>query len=499
MTLFGLFLAIDHLLMARYLTSHQQRVSEMVEAFGLELEETPLLYVHDRVNLFALENHASVTLVISEIRLFEIIPTDDYIWEEDLFQDDEYAYEMFIIDESAEQNGFLSENESIESPLVENETFEELVLISERTFNHLHPEDEEVLAQEFELVSGDGNIFYTLTIATSITPVAHVINQVRELMLPAFVFGAIISAMIALFFAQYLARPVVKINLMAQKMSQLDLTGRSKVKRRDELGELAHNLNDMADKLARSMTDLTEANHKLKLEMNKEKEREKQRKDFFMAVSHELKTPLMILKMQLTGMIEKVGIYKNRDLYLTKSHATTDRMNDLIDKLLKITQLNEAEMKLSLERLDISRLVTNICHSYEELAMNKNISLTYFCEPELMSEFDKVQLDTTISNIVSNAIMHTKKGQIVNVQLRREADFGILVVENYGAKLSNEDLKHLFEPFYRVDKSRNRYTGGSGMGLYLIKTILELHKFDYELKNNEYGVVFTVQFPLQDI
>lgn len=368
-----------------------------------------------------------------------------------------------------------------------------------RSFDHLFlfgVEGANIITQTFDFPNLEANVNHQLTIEMSFAPATHIINQLRQMAVPLFVAVTVIAFLIALAFAYYLSRPIVHISQISRKMSDLDLGGRIKIKRRDEIGELAYHLNDMANKLATSMTDLTDTNAKLKIEMAKEKEQEKQRKDFFMAVSHELKTPLMILKTQLSGMIKRIGIYENRDLYLERAQETTDNMTDLVNSLLKITQLNATDMKLELEMTDLTKLVEEVCQNYEDLASDKGVSLTHFCEKDIIVNLDKGQISTALSNIVANAIVHTNKGELVDIQLHRTKDTGILKVENYGAKLNDEDIPHLFEPFYRTDKSRNRYTGGSGMGLYLVKSILDLHGFSYKLKNSTKGVIFEINFPL---
>lgn len=567
------FIVVDRLLLERYELAYRDRLDDLIEGLGEQLETMRLPEVDDLINHFAFENHANieVTSEINDSFLFEQFTTfedfpvefelidheglvveegmiadetsviwelldDDAFWGEEsygtfsvvnarYFIFDLRTFTMIALANTLEELAVLVEkNEAFLNQLggivyltindegevmAVTESFEDLVMFrhlqdfelldARRRFDHLFLfgiDDAKVITETFEFTNYQANVRHLVTIEMSFAPATHVINQLREMVVPLLFFVVAVSILIAFFFAYYLSRPIVRISQMSRKISELDLTQRNKIKRRDEIGELAYHLNDMADKLATSMTSLTDVNEKLKVEMEKEKEREKQRKNFFMAVSHELKTPLMILKTQLSGMIEKIGAYKDRDLYLNRAHETTDSMSDLVDKLLKISQLNAAEMKLDLEVYNVSKLVTDVCKDYEDLASDKGISLTHFCDESLMATFDKYQLHTAISNIVTNAIVHTNRGEVVDIQLRRERDIGVLKIENYGAKLSDDDIKHLFEPFYRADKSRNRYTGGSGMGLYLIKSILDLHGFSYKLKNSEHGVIFVVNILL---
>ena len=408
---------------------------------------------------------------------------------------EEGAYTFIVTDD---ERNLIATTQTI-SDLVSFLDFKDFPTDATRSFNHLFlfgVEDANVMTQTFHFPNVDANVNHQLTIEMSFAPATHIINELRHMAMPLLVAVICLSFFIALFFAFYLSRPIVHISQISHKMSDLDLTQRTKVGRRDEIGQLARNLNSMADNLETFMRNLTDANAKLTLQMSQKEEQEKMRKDFFMAVSHELKTPLMILKTQLSGMIERIGIYKDRDLYLNRAQETTDNMTELVNSLLKITQLNATDMKLDLAFVDLAEIIQQICQNYEHLASDKGISLTHFCEKNTIVNLDKSQITTALSNIIANAIIHTNKGELVDIQLQHfDNNTAVLKVENYGAKINAEDLPHLFEPFHRTDKSRNRYTGGSGIGLYLVKSILDLHGFSYELRNSANGVVFELTFP----
>jgi len=555
------FIVVDRLLLERYEMAYRDRLGELIEELGEELETARLPEVDQLINHFAFENHADVTItseiadpsILEDLMNVETNPFDHlYRVVEDMAGSNglplieferqeshvsffEGANAYFIFDQWGrmlmaegtfeELTLFLENNEEellAFSPLqyvvanhdgeavVVTERFEDLMMFvdlqnfeigSSRQFEHLflfNIEQAQVVTEVFEFVNTEANVRHFVTIDMSFAPATHVMNQLREMALPLFIFVVVVSLSIAFFFSYYLSRPIVRISQASSKMKQLKLSERIQIKRQDEIGDLATHLNDMAYQLQRTMENLTEANQKLQSEMLKEKEREKQRKDFFMAVSHELKTPLTILKTQLSGMIEQMGIYQDREQYLRKSHGTTELMSDMVANLLKILHLNSDEIRLNLEVACIGTLVEKICVQYESFATEKSISLTHYLEPHLMAQIDKVHFSTVVSNIISNAIRHTPAGHLVDIQLTKEGNTCVLTVENYGIHLPNEVLGQLFEPFYRTDKSRSRYTGGSGLGLYITKNILELHGFSYELVNSSNGVVFTIEIPLTD-
>jgi len=325
------------------------------------------------------------------------------------------------------------------------------------------------------------------------------IIQIREILEQIFQFLLIgnlfISLLVAYLFSASISAPIMQLTHRAKKLEQLELNDTDEINRADEIGALGNHLNRMAEKLDLTLTDLQVANSKLQADIDFKEQQEQQRTQLFTALSHELKTPLVVLKGELEGMIKNVGVYQDRETYLKKAYATTESMEKLIQEILLVSRLESNEIKLKSASVNISQLVNEVCENYEGLATLKNVSLLYYCEDDLMGQVDKFQLQNAIANIVNNAIFHSAAREVVWIQLIEKAGVGVLTVKNKGMIL-DADLTHLFEPFYRLDKSRNRHSGGSGLGLFIVKSILELHQFEYELTNEAEFVVFTVRFPL---
>lgn len=338
--------------------------------------------------------------------------------------------------------------------------------------------------------TGNGLGFYAETSLSAVNKVTADISATLPLL---FLISLLISLIVSYICGSSLARPIVKISEMSKKMKDLDLSSSYEIRRKDEIGELAYNLNEMSERLVDALGSLQEANDQLQEDMERERRIEKRRKDLFTAISHELKTPLTVLKGELGGMIDKVGVYQNRDEYLAQAFRTTESMEQLVKDILLTTQIDD-DVRLNFNEADIGALVARICQSCEVLADEKGISLTYYCEEDIVCSVDEIQFQHAIKNLVSNAVFHSPKGAMVNIQLVRLEDKYRLTIENSGVHIAEEDMKNIFDPFYRTEKSRNRYTGGSGLGLFIVKRVLELHNFEYAIENNEEGVVFTIIF-----
>ena len=156
----------------------------------------------------------------------------------------------------------------------------------------------------------------------------------------------IFSLLCALVYSRYITRPIVRLSGIAGRMSELDFNWECPEQRRDEIGALGRSLNCMSRRLSTALSDLEEANHALRGEVEQERELDRQRMAFFSAASHELKTPVTILKGQLTGMLDGVGVYRDRDKYLLRSLQVTGRMENLIQEMLSISRMETGSVPL---------------------------------------------------------------------------------------------------------------------------------------------------------
>ena len=302
----------------------------------------------------------------------------------------------------------------------------------------------------------------------------------------------VFSLLCALVYSRYITRPIVRLSGIAGKMAQLDFQWESGEKRRDEIGRLGRSLDQMARKLSAALTDLEGANRALRGEV--ERELDRQRMALFNAASHELKTPVTILKGQLSGMLEGVGVYQDRDKYLLRSLQTTGRMENLIGEMLAISRMESGAAALRQETVDLSALTAERLQQDGELFRQREQELVSALTPGVLVTGDPSLLGRVVGNLLSNAAIYSPQGARIRVWCGFRDGRPALTVENTGARIPEEALPHLFEAFYRTENSRNRSTGGSGLGLYLVKMILERHGATCAVENTDDGVKVTAQF-----
>lgn len=328
--------------------------------------------------------------------------------------------------------------------------------------------------------------YYLMVSAARVTAARPLAVLVR--LLPLITAAILLVSVVgAYLLSRYYSRPLIAISQTARQMAALDLTGQCEVRRQDEIGVLAASLNEMSAQLSTALADLQAANGQLKQDIEREREQERQRVEFFTAVSHELKTPIAIIKGQLEGMIYQVGDYKDRDTYLRHCLKTTNDMEALVKEILAAARLGGSDFRLVCTDLDFSGLLQSVCRKFLGPMEDKQIALTHAIQPGVHCPGDLRLLEKAFDNVLSNAVAYSPAGARITVRLQE----GVCTIENTGIQIAEEDLARLFTPFYRVDKSRSRNSGGSGLGLYITKTILDRHSIRHTLANTENGVKFT--------
>ena len=303
------------------------------------------------------------------------------------------------------------------------------------------------------------------------------------------------SLLCALVYSRYITRPIVRLSGIAGKMAELDFTWECGEERRDEIGKLGRSLDEMSRRLSTALRELENANHALRGEVEQERELDRQRMAFFSAASHELKTPVTILKGQLSGMLEGVDVYRDRDKYLLRSLQVTGRMENLISEMLEISRMETGTAAIRREPVTLSGLLERQLALDAELLEQRGQRLASTLTPGVLVGGDASLLGKAVENLLSNASLYSPQGAEIRVWCGREEEHPALTIENIGVHISQEALPHLFEAFYREEGSRNRDTGGSGLGLYLARMILERHGAVCTLENTEAGVRATVLFP----
>ena len=327
-----------------------------------------------------------------------------------------------------------------------------------------------------------GNV--SLTIAGSYEPAGLMKSAMLRALPLSVICCVFLSVLCAYFFSKGTTSSIRQLSKAVKKMSELYQSAQCLISSQDELGELANDVNQLYHRLLCMIENL-------ELEKEKTSENERAKIDFLRSASHELKTPVTALNAMLENMILGVGRYQDYDDCLPECKAITERLSEMIHEILETSKLSVSTKNAALTEINVSELLASLCEPYQLIAATHGVQFRLKIDDAVSVELPIHEFSKALSNILGNAVAYTPNGKCVSVYLRAH----MIVVENECTPISKEELPHLFEPFYRPDFSRNRETGGNGLGLYIVATIFQTLNVPYSFVPMEQpqGMRFTIQ------
>lgn len=324
----------------------------------------------------------------------------------------------------------------------------------------------------------------------TLKPVDEAVNVMRESYVIWFSIAILVVIAMSVIFSKLITRSIVNITQVTTKMKNLDFSQKCLVQSDDELGRLAANINDMSEKLDMTIRELVESNKKLTIDIEHERKMELARREFVAAVSHELKTPLAIIRAYSEGIADG-ATGERRDKYLNVIIDETKKMDSLVLDMLENSKLESGAYKLKIKTYDITKMVEKITARLKNATGDK--TLNFILEKPsgaVNADFDIDMLEQVMNNFISNAIKNTPNNGNIYITLTDEDDSVFFSVENEGSHIDENSLDKVWDRFYKADKARERSAGGTGLGLSIAKNILILHNAEYGVENTEKGVVF---------
>ena len=313
--------------------------------------------------------------------------------------------------------------------------------------------------------------------------------------------GTLIIGIIAAFvLSSYISRPIKQLSNIAERMSELDFDIKYDGKDKGEIGLLGKSMNNMSQKLEENISQLKAANLELQRDIDKKEKLEKMRTDFLSNVSHELKTPIALIQGYAEGL--KEGITddpESMDFYCSVIMDEAAKMNNMVKRLLTLNQIEFGEDELVMERFDINELVKSVVSANELRATQKNLSITYdILDTPLYVWADEYKVEEVVTNYLSNAINHCCNENIIKIKVGQiDKDNVRVSVFNTGNNIPEADIEHIWEKFYKVDKARTREYGGNGIGLSIVKAIVESMGKTCGVNNLSDGVEFWFELDMK--
>lgn len=301
----------------------------------------------------------------------------------------------------------------------------------------------------------------------------------------------IVGSVAMFFYSRTFTKPILELADISKKMSELDFEVKYKDNSRDEIGILGSSINTLSDKLETTITELKQANNELMTDIQKKTEIDEMRKEFLSNVSHELKTPISLIQGYAEGLKENINEDpESRDFYCEVIMDEASKMNQMVKKLLSLNELEFGNNQVNLERFDIAALIHSVLNATEILFRQKEVTL-HFDQPDPVYVWaDEYLIEQVITNYISNALNHVSGQRIIEIKLISLEDKVRVAVFNTGDNIPEEDIDKVWIKFYKVDKARTREYGGSGIGLSIVKAIMNSHNHECGVINRPIGVEF---------
>ena len=309
--------------------------------------------------------------------------------------------------------------------------------------------------------------------------------------------AAIISSLLVAFFTtRHITKPLQQLTDISKRMVDLDFNAKYKSNRSNsyEVEELGNHINRLSENLERTISELKTANVELQDDIEKKIQIDEMRKEFLSNVSHELKTPLALIQGYAEGLQECINDdAESREFYCDVIIDEADKMNRMVKKLLTLNQLEFGNDQVVMERFNMTELITGGANSTKILREQKNIRLELENPEEAWVWGDEFKVEEVITNYMSNAINHADGEKVIRVFYTCSEDKLRVSVFNTGQPIPEEDLDKIWVKFYKVDKARTREYGGSGIGLSIVKAIMDSLHQQCGVINHEDGVEFWME------
>lgn len=301
----------------------------------------------------------------------------------------------------------------------------------------------------------------------------------------------LLGSLLVYFAARGITLPIMKLAKLSEEMSNLNFSVKYEGKVTDEIGILGNSMNILSDKLKNVIEELKQANEKLQNDIQEKIQIDEIRKDFIGNVSHELKTPIALIQGYAEGLTEGMGENpESRNYYCEVIMDEANKMNKMVKQLLSLTALEFGNDTPNMECFDIVSVVQNFISSTDILIKQNRAQVILKAPEHCFVWADEYKIETVLSNYFNNAINHLDGDRIIRFQITQlESEIKISVF-NTGNAIPSESISKIWTKFYKVDKARTRTYGGIGIGLSIVKAIIEAHHKSYGAINKEGGVEF---------
>ena len=398
-----------------------------------------------------------------------------------------------------------STNESFTNMINQNNDINNNLKVIERKKSKVLYSDDNTLIRKIStnglnciLLSGKLDNGYKIYIQIPISAIEESVRISNNLLVIIGTIAIIIAGIAASYASKKFTNPILELNNITKQMSKLDFSRKYDVTDSDdEINELGKNINTMSEKLEGTIKQLRNSNIILERNIEEKSKIDEMRKQFISDVSHELKTPIALIQGYAEGLVENVNAdEESKKYYAEVILDESNKMDKLVRQLLELMKLEYGKREFNNEQFNICELIQEVIRKCNVMIEEKEIKEVIFNqENKIMAYADEFYIEQVFTNYFTNAIKHTKEvngEKYIEIKIKEnpEKQTARISVFNTGDTLSDEDLERIWGRFYKVDESRHRADGGTGIGLAIVKAIMNNYNLKYGAVNRENGIEF---------
>gem|GEM_PF-1657016 len=337
---------------------------------------------------------------------------------------------------------------------------------------------------------------FQFLVSMTVADVRNNIKIIQSFFIWVGVIGFLIGGALIFFVTRRATRSVTRLTDISNKMMEMDFSAKYTGNSKDEIGVLGQNMNALSEKLEHTLLELKTANLELMNDIEKKNELEYQRSEFISNVSHELKTPIALIQGYAEGLSE--GVTDDPESIRDYCNVIVDeaqKMNRMVRQLLSLNQIEAGQNMLDITRFDITELINGVVSAQEiELSKKKALVIVKQHDPVYVMG-DEYRIEEVLTNYISNAINHLAGKREIVIDAAVKDGVVRVSVSNTGKPIPEEEIDRIWEKFYKVDKARTREYGGHGIGLSIVKAIMDRHHGKCGVYNTDSGVAFWFELP----
>lgn len=345
---------------------------------------------------------------------------------------------------------------------------------------------------------------YKLYIRMSVTSIQESVKISNSFLYLIGSVTVLIGGVVVLIISDKYTKPILELNNIARRMANLDFSKKYQEKETDdEINNLGKSINIVSEKLEKTIKELRKTNIELEKDIEQKSRIDDMRKQFISDVSHELKTPIALIQGYAEGLAENVTAdEESRKFYVEVIQDEANRMDKLVKQLLELMKIEYGKREFHNTKFDITELISEVIRKTEVMRENQNIEVKFNPKEPIYVYADDFFIEQVVTNYITNAIKHVDEvngNKYMQITVEKNENVVRVKVYNTGAKISEEDQNRIWNRFYKVDSSRNREKGGSGIGLSLVRAIMNNYNKEFGVYNIDDGVEFFFELDLAEM